>query len=68
MRVNRFRDNFLTTDVAFEFGPEVGTGFWRKGTDKHTSRKSNSYAKETCLKMVEKGYVQKSEKDKDSFG
>ena len=67
MRINRFRDNFLTIGQAkvSTSGPEaMELGFLRKGTDEVIiSRKNHiSYAKETCLKMVEKGYVQKNQR------
>ena len=67
MRINRFRDNFLTIGQAkvSTSGPEaMELGFLRKGTDEVIISRKNqiSYAKETCLKMVEKGYVQKNQR------
>ena len=67
MRINRFRDNFLTIGQAkvSTSGPEaMELGFLRKGTDEVIISRKNqiSYAKETCLKMVKKGYVQKNQR------
>ena len=67
MRINRFRDNFLTIGQAkvSTSGPEaMELGFMRKGTDEVIISRKNqiSYAKETCLKMIEKGYVQKNQR------
>ena len=67
MRINRFRDNFLTIGQAkvSTSGPEaMELGFLRKGTDEVIISRKNqiSYAKETCLKMIGKGYVQKNQR------
>jgi 3-hydroxyacyl-CoA dehydrogenase len=67
MRINRFRDNFLTigqakvsssADEAFELG------YLRKGIDEViVSRKNQiSYAKKVCLQMVKKGYNQQAKR------
>ena len=65
MRINRFRDNFLTIGQAkvSSSGEEaMELGFLRKGIDEVIISRKNqiSYAKEICLKMSEKGYVQKN--------
>ena len=67
MRINRFRDNFLTigqakvstsADEAFELG------YLRKGIDEViVSRKNQiSHAKKVCLQMVKKGYNQQAKR------
>ena len=65
MRINRFRDNFLTigqAKVSTSADEAMELGFLRKGIDEVIISRKNqiSYAKEICLKMSEKGYVQKN--------
>jgi 3-hydroxyacyl-CoA dehydrogenase len=66
MRINRFRDTFLTigqAKVSTSGDEAMELGFLRKGTDEVIISRRNqiSYAKETCLKMIDKGYVQKNQ-------
>ena len=65
MRINRFRDNFLTigqAKVSTSADEAMELGFLRKGIDEVIISRKNqiSYAKEICLKMYEKGYIQKN--------
>lgn len=65
MRINRFRDNFLTigqAKVSSSASEAIELGFLRKGIDEIIISRKNqiSYAKEMCLKLYEKGYVQKN--------
>ena len=65
MRINRFRDNFLTigqAKVSSSASEAIELGFLRKGIDEVIISRKNqiAYAKEMCLKLYEKGYVQKS--------
>ena len=65
MRINRFRDNFLTigqAKVSSSASEAIELGFLRKGIDEIIISRKNqlTYAKEMCLKLYEKGYVQKN--------
>ena len=65
MRINRFRDNFLTigqAKVSSSASEAIELGFLRKGIDEVIISRKNqiAYAKEMCLKLHEKGYVQKN--------
>ena len=65
MRINRFRDNFLTigqAKVSSSASEAIELGFLRKGIDEVIISRKNqiAYAKEMCLKLYEKGYVQKN--------
>ena len=65
MRINRFRDNFLTigqAKVSSSASEAMELGFLRKGVDEVILSRKNqiAYAKEMCLKLHEKGYVQKN--------
>ena len=65
MRINRFRDNFLTigqAKVSSSAAEAIELGFLRKGIDEVIISRKNqiAYAKEMCLKLYEKGYVQKN--------
>jgi 3-hydroxyacyl-CoA dehydrogenase len=65
MRINRFRDNFLTigqAKVSSSASEAIELGFLRKGIDEIIISRKNqiAYAKEICLKLHEKGYVQKN--------
>ena len=65
MRINRFRDNFLTigqAKVSSSASEAIDLGFLRKGIDEIIISRKNqiTYAKEMCLKLHEKGYVQKN--------
>ena len=65
MRINRFRDNFLTigqAKVSTSASQAIELGFLRKGIDEVIISRKNqiAYAKEICLKLYEKGYVQKN--------
>ena len=65
MRINRFRDNFLTigqAKVSSSASEAIELGFLRKGIDEIIISRKNqiAYAKEMCLKLHEKGYVQKN--------
>jgi len=65
MRINRFRDNFLTigqAKVSSSASEAIELGFLRKGIDEVILSRKNqiTYAKEMCLKLHEKGYVQKN--------
>ena len=65
MRINRFRDNFLTigqAKVSSSASEAIELGFLRKGVDEVILSRKNqiAYAKEMCLKLHEKGYVQKN--------
>ena len=65
MRINRFRDNFLTigqAKVSSSASEAIELGFLRKGIDEVILSRKNqiAYAKEMCLKLHEKGYVQKN--------
>tara|TARA_B110001450_G_scaffold7779_1_gene7837 strand:+ start:509 stop:2908 length:2400 start_codon:yes stop_codon:yes gene_type:complete len=65
MRINRFRDNFLTigqAKVSTSASEAIELGFLRKGIDEVIISRKNqiAYAKEMCLKLYEKGYVQKN--------
>jgi 3-hydroxyacyl-CoA dehydrogenase len=65
IRINRFRDNFLTigqAKVSSSAKEAMDLGFLRTGTDEVIISKSNQivYAKHACLQMVEEGYIQKN--------
>lgn len=65
IRINRFRDNFLTigqAKVSSSAKEAMDLGFLRRGTDEVIISKSNQivYAKHACLQMVEEGYIQKN--------
>ena len=65
MRINRFRDNFLTigqAKVSSSASEAIELGFLRKGIDEVIISRKNqiAYAKEMCLKLHKKGYVQKN--------
>ena len=65
MRINRFRDNFLTigqAKVSSSASEAIEFGFLRKGIDEVIISRKNqiAYAKEMCLKLHKKGYVQKN--------
>ena len=65
MRINRFRDNFLTigqAKVSSSANEAMEFGYLRNGIDEIViSRKTQiSYAKQTCLNMIKKGYIQKN--------
>ena len=68
MRINRFRDNFLTigqAKVSSSAKQAIELGYLRNGMDEIVISKNQiSYAKKICLNMAEKGYVQKR-KEKD---
>ena len=64
MRINRFRDNFLTigqAKVSSSAKQAIELGYLRNGMDEIVISRKNqiSYAKKICLNMAEKGYVQK---------
>jgi 3-hydroxyacyl-CoA dehydrogenase len=63
MRINRFRDKFLTIGQAkvSTSGEEAfELGYLRKGIDEVIVSRTNqiTYAKNTCIQMAEKGYNQ----------
>ena len=65
MRINRFREKFLTigqAKVSTSADEAFDLGYLRKGVDEVIVSKIDqiAYAKKTCLKMVNKGYSQKS--------
>ena len=65
MRINRFRDNFLNigqAKVSSSASEAIELGFLRKGIDEVIISRKNqiAYAKEICLNLYEKGYVQKN--------
>ena len=67
MRINRFRDNFLTigqAKVSSSAKQAMELGYLRNGMDEIVISRKNqiSYAKKTCLNMAEKGYVQKKKR------
>jgi 3-hydroxyacyl-CoA dehydrogenase len=64
MRINRFRETFLTIGQAkvSSSGEEAfELGYLRKGVDEVIVSRTDqiSYAKKACLQMIEKGYNQK---------
>ena len=65
MRINRFRDNFLTigqAKVSSSANEAMEFGYLRNGIDEIVISRKNqiSYAKQTCLNMIKKGYIQKN--------
>jgi 3-hydroxyacyl-CoA dehydrogenase len=67
MRINRFRDKFLTIGQAkvSTSGEEAfELGYLRKGIDEVIVSRTNqiTYAKNTCIQMAEKGYNQQSKR------
>ena len=67
MRINRFRDNFLTigqAKVSSSAKQAIELGYLRNGMDEIVISRKNqiSYAKKICLNMAEKGYVQKKKR------
>ena len=67
MRINRFRDNFLTigqAKVSSSAKQAMELGYLRNGIDEIVISRKNqiSYAKKICLNMAEKGYVQKKKR------
>ncbi len=67
MRINLFREKFLTIGQAkvSTSGHEAMTlGYLRDGVDEVIVSRANqiSYAKEACLKLANKGYVQKAQR------
>ncbi len=74
MRINRFRDKFLTigqAKVSTSGHEAMELGLLRKGIDEIIVSRAHqlSYAKSTCLKMYEKGYAQQNQrKDIQALG
>jgi 3-hydroxyacyl-CoA dehydrogenase len=67
MRINLFREKFLTigqAKVSTSGHEALELGYLRKGVDEVIVSRSNqiSYAKEACLKLANKGYVQKAKR------
>ena len=67
MRINRFRDKFLTIGQAkvSTSGEEAfELGYLRKGIDEVIVSRTDqiTYAKNTCIQMAEKGYNQQSKR------
>ena len=74
MRINRFREKFLTigqAKVSTSAHEAMELGLLRKGVDEIIVSRSHqlSYAKSVCLKMHEKGYTQQNQrKDIQALG
>ena len=74
MRINRFREKFLTigqAKVSTSAHEAMELGLLRKGVDEVIVSRSHqlSYAKSVCLKMHEKGYTQQNQrKDIQALG
>ncbi|MBU28324.1 MAG: 3-hydroxyacyl-CoA dehydrogenase, partial [Flavobacteriales bacterium] len=67
MRINRFRDTFLTigqAKVSSSAEEAFELGYLRKGIDEVIVSRTDqiTYAKNTCLKMAEKGYNQQTKR------
>jgi len=67
MRINLFREKFLTigqAKVSTSGHEAMALGYLREGIDEVIVSRSNqlSYAKEACLRLANKGYVQKSKR------
>lgn len=67
MRINLFREKFLTigqAKVSSSGHEALELGYLRDGVDEVIVSRSNqiSYAKESCLKLANKGYVQKAKR------
>jgi len=67
MRINLFREKFLTigqAKVSTSGHEALELGYLRNGVDEVIVSRSNqiSYAKESCLKLANKGYVQKAKR------
>ena len=67
MRINLFREKFLTigqAKVSTSGHEALELGYLRDGVDEVIVSRSNqiSYAKESCLKLANKGYVQKAKR------
>jgi len=67
MRINLFREKFLTigqAKVSTSGHEALELGYLRDGVDEVIVSRSNqiSYAKEACLKLANKGYVQKAKR------
>ena len=74
MRINRFREKFLTigqAKVSTSAHEAMELGLLRKGVDEIIVSRAHqlSYAKSVCLKMHEKGYTQQNQrKDIQALG
>ncbi len=74
MRINRFREKFLTigqAKVSTSAHEAMELGLLRKGVDEIIVSRAHqlSYAKSACLKMHEKGYTQQNQrKDIQALG
>ena len=74
MRINRFREKFLTigqAKVSTSAHEAMELGLLRKGVDEIIISRAHqlSYAKSACLKMHEKGYTQQNQrKDIQALG
>ena len=67
MRINLFREKFLTVGqakVSTSAHEAFDLGYLRKGQDQVIVSRANqiAYAKEACLKLANKGYVQKAKR------
>ena len=68
MRINLFREKFLTigqAKVSTSGHEAIELGYLREGVDEVIVSRANqiSYAKEACLKLANKGYVQKAKRN-----
>ena len=68
MRINLFREKFLTigqAKVSKSGNEAIELGYLREGIDEVIVSRANqiSYAKEACLKLANKGYVQKAKRN-----
>ena len=68
MRINLFREKFLTigqAKVSTSGHEAIELGYLREGIDEVIVSRANqiSYAKEACLKLANKGYVQKAKRN-----
>ena len=68
MRINLFREKFLTigqAKVSTSGHEAIELGYLRQGVDEVIVSRANqiSYAKEACLKLANKGYVQKAKRN-----
>lgn len=67
MRINLFREKFLTVGqakVSTSAHEAFELGYLRKGTDEVITSRANqiAHAKEACLKLANKGYIQKAKR------
>jgi len=67
MRINLFREKFLTVGqakVSTSAHEAFELGYLRNGTDEVITSRANqiAHAKEACLKLANKGYVQKAKR------